>query len=300
MTGLGEAPSTGATTAGGMPAVLLRAGELEAVFVPDAGMVGAALRHRGEELLAQRQGLEAYVARGATMGIPFLHPWANRLDGWPYDAADVPREEHGLPIHGVRPRVWDVRSQAADADAATVVAVLRFASPAFPFPHDVRQDVRLDAGGLTITTTVTPSGDVAVPLAFGFHPYLVLPGVPRAAWELTLPARRHLRTDARGIPDGVTEALPAERGPLGERTFDDGFDELGATPRFALAGGGRRLEVVFLDGYPVGQVFAPANLDVVCFEPMAAPVNALVTGEDLRSVAPGDSFSATFAIRVSG
>ena len=39
------------------------------------------LTHRGEELLGQRGGLPAYRERGATFGIPLLHPWANRLDG---------------------------------------------------------------------------------------------------------------------------------------------------------------------------------------------------------------------------
>jgi aldose 1-epimerase len=50
------------------------AGELEATFVPGAGMVGCSLRHRGEELLGQRGGLPRYVADRSTMGIPPLHP----------------------------------------------------------------------------------------------------------------------------------------------------------------------------------------------------------------------------------
>ncbi|MCW2958793.1 MAG: aldose 1-epimerase [Solirubrobacterales bacterium] len=36
----------------------LRAGDLEATWLPGHGMVGASLRHRGEELLGQRGGLE--------------------------------------------------------------------------------------------------------------------------------------------------------------------------------------------------------------------------------------------------
>ena len=49
--------------------------------MPDVGMVGRSLRHRGEEMLGQRGGLEAYAARGSSFGLPLLHPWANRLDG---------------------------------------------------------------------------------------------------------------------------------------------------------------------------------------------------------------------------
>ena len=230
------------------------------------------------------------------MGVPFLHPWANRLDGWPYDAPDVPREEHGLQIHGVLPRAWRIEARGADAVAGT----LRFSSPAFPFDHDVRQELRLTQRALTISTTIRATAAAPVPIAFGFHPYLVLPGVPRADWRLELPARRHLRADARGIPSGATVALAAERAPLRDRTFDDGYDALGASPRFALSGGGRTIAVRFLHGYQVAQVFAPAALDVVCFEPMTAPVNALVSGEGLRTVSRAESFSASFEISVSG
>ena len=44
-----------------------------------------------------------------------------------------------------------------------------------------------------------------MPVAFGFHPYLRLPGAVRAAWELRLPPRRHLVLDLRGIPTGTGE-----------------------------------------------------------------------------------------------
>ena len=41
-----------------MSIVRLRSGELEAAFDPTAGLVGCSLTHRGEELLAQRKGLD--------------------------------------------------------------------------------------------------------------------------------------------------------------------------------------------------------------------------------------------------
>ena len=52
---------------------------LEAAFVPSAGMVGCSLRDHGEELLGQRGGLRHYIEQRSTMGIPLLHPWANRV-----------------------------------------------------------------------------------------------------------------------------------------------------------------------------------------------------------------------------
>ena len=81
-------------------------------FVPDAGMVGCSLLHRGEELLGQRGGLARYVADRSTMGIPLLHPWANRVAERKFEVAgrEVDLWAHpglytlgpkGLPIHGL-------------------------------------------------------------------------------------------------------------------------------------------------------------------------------------------------------
>src|SRR5260370_42067262 len=60
-------------------ACTLTAGDLEAVFLPSRGMIGALLRHRGAEILRRVEDLEAAAAKGSTAGIPLLHPWANRL-----------------------------------------------------------------------------------------------------------------------------------------------------------------------------------------------------------------------------
>jgi aldose 1-epimerase len=289
----------------------LRAGDLEAAYVPDAGMVCASLRHAGAELLGQRGGLEAYRERGSTFGIPLLHPWANRLST--FDAAPLGRrmrldgsplvrtEEHGLPIHGLlaaSPR-WRVVEHAEDR----VRAALDFDEPelldAFPFPHVVELDARQAPDGLTVRTTVGAVGDVEVPLAFGYHPYLALPGVPRERWEVSLPVRRRLLLDQRGIPTGATEPVEPLCGAIGDRTWDDCFDQLVPGEPFAVTGGGRRVEVSFGEGYPVAQVFAPPGKELICFEPMTAPTNALVSGDGLRTVAPGQSATAQFVVRVA-
>ena len=154
-------------------------------------------------------------------------------------------------------------------------------------------EVELRRATLRVRTTVVPTSPAAVPVAFGFHPYLVLPGVPRASWRIELPVRCYLVTDERLIPAGPPERVEPYAGELGERTYDDGFDHLDTPAVFALDGGGRRIEVAFESGFPVAHVYAPGGSDVVCFEPMTAPANALVTGA--YPVAP---YAATFSVRV--
>jgi galactose mutarotase-like enzyme len=46
-------------------------------------------------------------------------------------------------------------------------------------------------------------------------------------------------------------------------------------------------------------VYAPADDDVIAYEPMTAPTNALVDGgEALRLVPPGERYRAAFSITV--
>jgi len=303
----------------GYEAVRLRsaAAHLDATFVPRAGMVGASLRDGGDELLGRGLGVHCYARGGTTMGIPLLHPWANRLAGdeyrvngtavrLPSDSRLVARDEHGLPIHGLlggSPH-WRMRHAAANGNGAWALsAELDFAAhpellEAFPFPHRLALDVALLRRTLTVRTTLTPTGARPVPVAFGFHPYLRLPNMPRDQWHVELPAMRQLELDARAIPTGASRAVAAQAGRLGKRSLDDAYADVPAGAEFVVAGGGRRVTVRLEEGYPVAQVFAPAADDVVCFEPMTAPTNALASGDGLSFVAPGQRYTAVFSITV--
>jgi galactose mutarotase-like enzyme len=294
----------------------LVAGDLDATFVPQLGMVGASLRHGGEELLDRQAGLRALRDTGAVLGLPLLHPWANRLSADDYEVGGrrvelppgsplVHREEHGLPIHGLLAAHpgWAVEADGSDAEAARLRARIDVtADPdvraAFPFPHELTLDLELTEGALTVATTLRPTGDVAVPVAFGFHPYLRLPGADRAEWEVALPDRRHVRLDDRGIPAGGGDAEAAERFALGALTFDDAYDGIADGAAFSVAGGGLAITVTHHQGCPVAQIYSPPGAQFICFEPMTAPVDALRSGEGLRRAAPGTAFTAVFSIAV--
>lgn len=289
---------------------------IRVAFAPAAGMVGYSLEHDGEELLGQRGGLAAYAERGSTFGIPLLYPWANRLSSHVYTVAGkrvelngartpLRLDAHGLPIHGVLAASphWSVVGRTPGNGHVAIAARLDFAAheellAAFPFPHELHVQVELKGDQLTVETIVLPTAAATVPVTFGWHPYLRLPGVPREEWHVELPVRRRALLDERGIPTGETEQLSVEPGLLGTRSFDDIFTELHEPARFVLAGGGRRIELELDEGYPVAQVYAPAGEDFISFEPMTAHTNALVSGEGLRSIAPTGSFRARWKLRV--
>lgn len=290
---------------------------LAATWVPAAGMVCSSLRHRDGELLGRRKGLAAYARAGSTMGIPLLHPWANRLARrgyalgdtrveFPPDAPLVHPDPNGLPIHGLLGGFahWRVVETRADASAARLRAEVDLGARTevmalFPFPHVLGMEVVLSGSVLRVDTRLHATGDVPVPVAFGYHPYFRLPGVPRERWEVELPVRRRARLDARFLPTGESEPARVAPGALGDRVFDDLYLELAPDPVFVLAGGGRRVEVAFGDAFRVGVVYAPADDDVICFEPMTAPTNPFEGGWKLAWVAPGEVFSAGFSIRVT-
>ena len=134
-------------------------GETEAEFVPRANMVCCSLRHRGAELLDPGRGVEAYAQAGKTMGIPLLHPWANRLAGPSYRVGEttvrLPEPEgryatdpNGLPIHGALPGHCGGPVQAG-SPPDRVSARLQWDSPEllelFPFEHELLFDAERPA-----------------------------------------------------------------------------------------------------------------------------------------------------------
>jgi aldose 1-epimerase len=307
-------PSVRFGTVEGEPAAPLAAGELEAIFLPGLGLLGTSLRHRGEELLALPGGVEGYRDRHVT-GLPLLAPWANRLPGWRYRAAgvevsleglDLPTDPAGLPIHGTLTahRGWRLERLAAEADRAVLAAGFDYGAwpellAAFPFPHRLTVTATLRGASLVVTTTLAATGRRPVPVAFGWHPYLRLPGAPRAAWRLLLPRRTHLELDDRGLPTGKSADEPAEADPVGERTYDDlyALEDDPDGRRLGLEAAGRRLLVGYGDGYDHAQVFAPPGAEFVCLEPMTGPTAALAAGTT-PLVAPGDTFAARFTVTV--
>jgi aldose 1-epimerase len=295
----------------GLSAHTLVAGELRAVFLPAHGMLGASLRHRGAELLRRVEDLDGAAAKGSTAGIPMLHPWANRLGGRSYRAAGTEvvldpsspllhLDDRGLPMHGVP---WArLAWKPTAADRTRLVARLDWSRrellAIFPFPHRVELAVTLDPAGLTMETTLRAGPDGPVPVSFGFHPYLGLSGIPRADWRLTLPAMRRMALDERNIPTGEESSFGGFNATLGEVGFDDAFALPEERVSMSLAGAGRQISVELLGGYRYTQVFAPPDKDYIALEPMTARTNALGSGRELRLVEPGDTFRATFRIRI--
>jgi aldose 1-epimerase len=272
-------------------------------------MTGVSLRLRGREFLALPGGVDALRA-GHTGGLPLLAPWANRLSGRRYRVGRTTvdlrgqrlhTDDNGLPIHGLLVGVtgWTVDGRSVRGGVARVRASIAVDAPAFPFPHRIEVLAAAHDDRLVVDTTVVPTGRRRVPVAFGWHPYLRLPGTPRARWCLQMPTREHVELDAPAIPAGARSTVPAETELVGRRTFDDLY-ALGRTRRLAFtADDGAAIELRAGARYPYAQVWVPRGKPFAALEPMTAPTNALVDGT-APLVEPGDAFTARFTLVLAG
>jgi aldose 1-epimerase len=302
-------PFAGEVRFRGEPAVRLSAGDVDATFLPAMGLTGVSLRRAGEEFLALPGGLGT-LRHGSTAGLPLLAPWANRLAQWHYRVGrtnvdlrglSLHTDEAGLPIHGLvcGTSVWSLQKLRASARGAQLVASLDIEAAAFPYAHTLVVTASLDPAGLSIQTTLHATGRRRVPVAFGWHPYLRLPGAARSSWDLHLPAREHVLLDDRGIPDGSTRPEPKASAPVGRRTFDDLYRLSGGRSWSITSPRGHGIRLHCGSGYDYTQVWVPKGRQFLALEPMTVATNALVSGS-APLVEPGDSFTARFRLDVMG
>jgi galactose mutarotase-like enzyme len=260
-------------------------------------MLCTSFLYRDEEFVAWPRPITQFRAGHAT-AIPLLHPWANRLSRWGYGDVNLrglqlPTDKNGLPMHG---NLLGAPFTATAAGPARLVAELAYNdAAAFPFPHTVTVDARVHPErGLTITTEVRPTGTRAVPISFGWHPYLRLPNAPRREWMLHWPACEHIEVDERTIPTGRRTHQERSTLSLARATFDDHY-ALGRTRRFSISARDTFLTLRFDGHYPYAQLFVPPRRALLSIEPMTAEIDALNRG-NAPIVEPGDRFRASFSI----
>lgn len=319
----GDAVATIAPRAGLCVVSLVAGGrELLALPAPLAEFL-ATTRTGGIPLLypwANRLRGDDLTVRGRRLGLRDS-PWCHR-------------DEHGRPIHGLLLRWPEWSIDAVDAEGAgernaaasrpgalaseaieTVVAgASREAAPgasiqasldwsthdelmrAYPFAHRLAVRFDLTASALTISTTIHALDD-AVPVSFGWHPYLALRG-PTSARRVHLPDRAAIALDESRLPIPADSAKPSPAGdePLGVRALDALFASIADGASVEITDGASHLIVEFARGYDHMQLYAPMHADFACVEPMTAPIVALDDGAS-RTVAPGGSFTATWRLR---
>jgi aldose 1-epimerase len=281
--------------------------------------LGAGLRqlsYRGQPAISEYEADEAPPAGSGEL----LAPWPNRVDRGRYSFAgaayqlDLSEPAHGNAIHGLtRWASW--QADAREASRVDLRYVL-LAHPGYPFCLDLTASYQLTAeAGLQVSVTARNAGSRPAPYGTGSHPYLTV-GTPLIdACELQLPAARWLAADDRGIPVGDTRDVSGTpfdfRGAraIGATVMDHALTGLSRDPAgrawATLTGPGRELRFWVGEGYDWLQVFSGDALApgrrrrALAIEPMTCPPNALATGTDLLTLAPGDTVTHSWGISVT-
>src|ERR1019366_5623085 len=201
--------------------------QMELAIVPGVGNMAYQWNVGGRNYLYfPYTGLAEFARAPRLCGVPFLGPWANRLDGDAYWAngkryllnpnlGNLRRDGNQKPIHGVLgfSKAWQLVEARADGAGAWATSRLEFwrhpeMMAQFPFAHTLTITYRLRDGVVEVETAMENHGTDPMPVAVGFHPYFHLHDAPRDEWHVHLAARDHLVLNAQLIPTG--ERKPVE------------------------------------------------------------------------------------------
>ncbi len=294
-------------------------------IAPGIGNMAYEMNVHGTNMLwTPYRSVAEFRAKPAHLGIPFLAPWANRLDADAFWAngkkyllnpglGNFHRDNNGLPIHGLvtySPH-WKVMAADSDDSAAFLTSRLEFwrypdYMAQFPFAHTMEMTYRLAGGSLEVHTAIANLSAEAMPLSLAYHPYFTLTDAPRDEWTVHVAAREHVVVDQRLIPTGEQKPLdlPAEV-KLAARVFDDVFAGVDSQDDFRVRGKQQQIALRYGPKYPVAVVYAPPGRDFICFEPMTGVTNAFNLAhegkyEALQTIAPGETWSESFRITPTG
>jgi len=299
-------------------------------IAPSVGNIAFEMKVNGTNILWWPfPSLDAFKAAPAMSGVPFVGPWANRLDEqafyangrkYAFDMA-LGNVRGAIPIHGFLTTnpYWTLVEVKADRGAAWATSRLDFSrQPAwmkqFPFAHTIEMTYRLQGGALEVATAVHNLSADPMPLAVGFHPYYQLTDSRRDDWTISVAARTHWLLAPNKIPTGDTE--PIERlfpqpaaARLGGYDLDDVFGDLVRDDRgravMSLAGKSQRLDITLGPGFRSVVVWSPRDSAFICIEPMAGITDALNLAQkgvykELQTISPGGVWQESFWIAPHG
>ncbi len=264
------------------------AAQTSVTIVPAAGNQAIEMMVKGQNVFRfPAASLEEFLKRPGMAGIPFLGPWANRLDEQAFYAngkkytfnMGLGNVRGNIPIHGFLTSTseWKVIEARADNQAAWVTSRLEFwRQPSWmaqwPFAHTIEMTYRLQGGVLEVRTRIENLSSEPMPVAIGYHPYFQLTDSPRDEWTVSVGARTEWLLAPEKVPTGETrpieklfpnpQAIALKDYDL-DHVFGDLVRDAAGNAVMSVKGKSQRLDVVYGPNYRASVVYAP--------NPAAAP-----------------------------
>jgi len=267
--------------------VVLADGEARVVVAPARGGMVTRFDVGGAPVLFLDEASLLDLSQNVRGGNPVLFPSPGPLAGERFERGGRTgsMKQHGF----ARQERWSV---VAQTDAAVTLELVANDATRAQFPWDFALHLRyaLAGGTLTVATTVENRSATDLPFALGFHPYFHVPDADKA--------RCRILTDATRAFDNVTKTMIDVVSPLDLARNEVDLHLANHTPHEATLerASGDRIVVAGDAAFGRWVVWTLASKDFVCLEPWTAAANALNTGEDLLTVAPGASRTHTMSI----
>jgi aldose 1-epimerase len=246
-----------------------------------------------------------------------LAPWPNRVrdgqytfDGVSYQLPLTEPTRHNA-LHGLVN--WTRWTELASSPSSVTLTCSPVPIPGYPWLLRLRTTWSVGSAGLTATHEATNVGPSPAPFGLGAHPYVSVPGTPLDDAVLHLPARQRLLLDARLLPIGAARVDGDEFDfttprPIAGVVLDSAYGGLEPGPdgrsevTLASPDGTRSVTVWADSSFRWWQLFTGDTLSgdrkrrSVAIEPMSCPPDALRSGRDVVTLAPGETWTGTWGI----
>jgi len=282
-------------------------------ILPAVGNIVFSMKVKGQDILRwPYASIEEFKSRPALSGIPFVGPWANRLDEQAFYAngkryafdMNLGNIRGAIPIHGFLSTTdqWQVVGAKADGKSAWITSRLEFFKQPtwmkqFPFAHTIEMRYQLQDGILQVLTKITNMSSEPMPVAVGFHPYYKLTDSTREDWTISVGARKHWLLSSQKIPTGETESVEkffpnSEAAALKDYNLDDVFSDLALDTQgrahLIVKGKRQQLDIMLERNWRAVVIWSPqpaataaagqpgqGDPNFIAFEPMAGITDAM-------------------------
>lgn len=270
----------------------LQAGDYRLRLAPAVGGAVAGFEWRGQPLL--RPMLDDYLLSASCFP---LVPFANRIAAGRFVAAGravqlAPTFPADDPINALHGYGWISAWEVAELGRDHAVLTHRYAPGDWPWPYNAEQRFELTEAGLMIAVSLRNLGNSPMPAGLGLHPYF-----PREADSRYIGLHSgEWQSGADGLPIALdARATPRDwwaGQPVGSRVVDTVY--AGRQGPLTVQWPQRRVELEIRPSAILDHtaVYAPADADFFCIEPMSHATDAINRGA-MAWLEPGATLEAS-------
>lgn len=292
---------------------------LDVTIHPDIGNFISQITYREKEILFSPYFSEHLQSGPKMEGIPFLFPFANRLEKWAVPVGEelfplptntpILKDKANLPMHGFlyHRKGWEVEfvrnSELNSAYEATYNSKEED-KKIFPFPFELKMELELEENSLTFITLITNTGKVEMPLSVGFHPYFWVPIELKPQAVISTNALKVSIANDKLLPTGKSDLTTriVGNGRADEHFLDHSFFDFKEKPMASITLPDRRIKIILEQGYDHIQIFNPKDRDFICLEPMLGPVNSFYgggkTNQPVHTLSSGATWKGVWRLEI--